>query len=261
MAAALLLMLFAVGCNKPDEPDLSLNGHEYVDLGLPSGTLWATCNLGAAVPEDFGDYYAWGETVTKEIYDWKSYRYGNCLDGISEMTKYCSDPDWGLDGFSDTLTVLESMDDAATAQWGAGWRMATREEWLELCQNTTGEWTEQNGVYGLRFTGDNGNSLFLPAAGYRDNAEIVSTALGIYWSSTLQTAMPMIAWSFHFTMDNWHVCGSYERNRGQVVRAVVSGGNDAPESPNGFGMVGGSRIEGTIRPERPTANSPGQRPG
>lgn len=225
----------AVGCTKPEEPDPgedstpndsvvepgnSLNGHEYVDLGLPSGTLWATCNLGASVPEAFGDYYAWGETTTKEIYDWKSYRYGNYRDGLSEMTKYCSDPEYGLDGFVDTLTVLEPMDDVATAQWGAGWRMATREEWLELSQNATGVWTEQNGVYGLRFTGDNGNSLFLPAAGYHENVDVVLTALGIYWSSTLQTAMPIVGWSFHFHSDSWHVCGSYERNRGQVVRAV-----------------------------------------
>lgn len=227
MASALLL-LFAVACNKPDEPDVpdepehSLDGHDYVDLGLPSGTLWATCNLGASVPEEFGDYYAWGETVTKEIYDWKNYRYGNYLNDISEMTKYCSNPDWGLDGFSDTLTVLEPTDDAALVQWGSGWRMATREEWAELYQNTTCEWTERNGVLGLLMTGSNGNGIFLPAAGYRDGVDMVSKALGIYWSSSLQTAMPMIAWSFHFTLDYWHVCGSYERNRGQVVRAVYS---------------------------------------
>ena len=228
MAAALLLMFFVSGCNKPDEPDVpdepihSLNGHDFVDLGLPSGALWATCNLGAVVPEDFGDYYAWGETVTKEIYDWKNYRYGNYLDGQSEMTKYCSDPDWGLDGFADTLTVLEPIDDAALANWGEGWRMPTREEWAELYQNTTCVWTEQNGVEGLLLTGGNGNSMFLPAAGYRDGGDVVTTALGIYWSSTLQTTMPVIAWSFHFNLDTWHVCGSYERNRGQVVRPVCS---------------------------------------
>ena len=234
---SVFLLMVAVGCTKPDvpapggddtpndsvvEPGNSYNGHDYVDLGLPSGTLWATCNLGASVPEAFGDYYAWGETVTKEIYAWKHYRYGNYLDGQAGMTKYCSDPEYGLDGFVDTLTVLEPMDDVATAQWGTGWRMATREEWLELCENATGVWTERNGVNGLLFTGSNGNSLFLPAAGYCDNADMVLTALGIYWSSTLQTNMPIVAWSFHSHSDTWHVCGSYERNRGQVVRPVCS---------------------------------------
>ena len=127
IATIMLMMLFAVSCTKPDEPNnggnngqndsiiddsIILNGHDYVDLGLPSGTLWATCNVGATNPEDFGDYFAWGETKPKDVYDWKSYQYGNCTFERFEMTKYCTDSCWGLNGFVDNLTVLEPADDA-----------------------------------------------------------------------------------------------------------------------------------------------------
>ncbi|MBQ6101045.1 MAG: hypothetical protein IJL04_02000, partial [Bacteroidales bacterium] len=111
LLTVMLLMVIAVGCNKPDEPSQGgdnqgneLNGHEYVDLGLPSGTLWATCNVGSNTPEGYGDYYAWGEIEPKELYDWKSYKYGRFIHEQYELNKYCTDSAFGLNGFVDHLT-------------------------------------------------------------------------------------------------------------------------------------------------------------
>ena len=224
LKVVMLMLVFAVGC-KPDEPNNGgenheLNGHEYVDLGLPSGILWAACNLGAGKPEDCGDYYAWGDTLPKEMYDWKSYRYATFVDGHYELNKYCTDSCWGVNGFVDSLTVLEPVDDAALANWGTGWRMPAAAEWEELYQNTTCVWTVQNGVGGRLLTGSNGNSIFLPATGFHLDGELICMGLGIYWSSSLQTSCQVAAWSFHFDDVNCHVCGTYERCRGQVVRAV-----------------------------------------
>ena len=193
---------------------------EFVDLGLPSGTLWATRNVGANNPEDCGDYFAWGETAPKELYDWKSYRYGNCIDNWFAITKYCTNSDWGLNGFVDSLTVLEPADDAATVNWGDDWRMPTKEEWEELYQNTSYTWTTQNGVDGRLLTGPNGNTIFLPATGFRLDGELICLGLGIYWSSTLHSHFPERGWSYHFDFESCHVCGTYERSRGQCIRAV-----------------------------------------
>ncbi|MBR3783332.1 MAG: hypothetical protein IKJ78_02545, partial [Bacteroidales bacterium] len=136
------------------------NNSGWVDLGLPSGLLWATCNVGADTPEEFGDYFAWGETQPKDEYTWDNYRFGS---DQMHLTKYCSQQEYGLDGFTDSLTTLKSEDDAA-ASLGDGARTPTREEWQELMDNTTSEWTTQNGVKGIKFTASNGNAIFLPAA-------------------------------------------------------------------------------------------------
>ena len=228
MAAIVLMMLFAASCTKPDGPNNGGNNgnndtieeHEYVDLGLPSGTLWATCNVGADSPEGIGDYFAWGETRPKDAYGWRSYRYGDCVNDCFEMTKYCTDSCWGLNGFVDGLSILESIDDAATANWGPNWRMATKEEWEELYQNTDWIWTDRNGVKGRQLTGPNGNSIFLPAKGFYLDSEVICTGLGIYWSNTLHTGFPERGWSLHLDFESCHVCGTYERCRGQLVRAV-----------------------------------------
>ncbi len=222
----MLLLLFAMSCQKSDEPNSGgdddgnvLNGHEYVDLGLPSGTKWATCNIGANAPEEYGDYFAWGETAPKGIYDWKSYRYGGFVDERYALAKYCTGSGYGLNGFVDDLTLLEPNDDAAMANWGAGWRMPTIEEWGELFMNTDGMWVVQNGVNGWRFTATNGNSLFLPAAGYWWD-DTFNSDLGLYWSASVNNEFPYRAWGFHFNSDSSHLCGSSDRNRGQVLRAV-----------------------------------------
>ena len=233
--AMMLMMALSVGCTKPDEPNNggnndsndtitdhsgSLHGRAFVDLGLPGGTLWATCNVGANVPEECGDYFAWGENTTKDIYDWKSYKYSSFVNGCYELTKYCTDSCFGFNGFVDNMTVLELIDDAARANWSDDWRMPTKEEWDELFKNTTCICITQNGVEGRLLTGSNGNSIFLPETGFCLDSEPICTGLGVYWSSTLQTGSQVSAWSFHFDYEECHVCGTYERNRGQCVRAV-----------------------------------------
>ena len=159
----------------------SLNGHDYVDLGLPSGTLWATCNVGATTPEGYGDYFAWGETTPKETYNWETYIYSQGT--TKKITKYCQMAYYGYNGYTDTLTTLEPSDDAATANWGAGWRMPTYDEIIEL--SSRGTWTTQNGINGYLYTGPNGNSIFLPAAGGRDDQYMSNGSGSGYWSNTV----------------------------------------------------------------------------
>ncbi len=143
----------------------TFNGHEYVDLGLPSGLLWATCNVGATNPEDYGNYYAWGETETKSDYYWNSsITYGKEIGDISGNATY----------------------DAARANWGGTWRLPTNAEIDELVNNCTWVWTSQNGVNGYKVTGSSGYSIFLPAAGRRYGSSLnYAGSLSYYWSSTL----------------------------------------------------------------------------
>lgn len=154
---------------------------EYVDLGLPSGTLWATRNVGADKPEDYGDYFAWGETEPKAVYTWETYKWCN---GSNEwLTKYCSDSDWGV---VDNRVEAVPDDDAAYVNWGPSWRMPTYEQLSELIEECYGEWTTLNGVNGYLFTGPNGNTIFLPAAGYRFNNSLDDAgSVGYYWTCTL----------------------------------------------------------------------------
>ena len=194
------------------------NGHVFVDLGLSSGTKWATCNVGANNPEGYGDYFAWGETTPKETYNWSTYRY--CNGDYNKLTKYCNNAEYGNDGFTDALTTLEASDDAATANWGSVWRMPTQTELNELKNSCTVTWVTYNGVNGRLFTGPNGNSVFLPAAGYRGGSELYDAgSYGYYWSSSLDTDSPNGAWRLYFYSDDY---GVYIGNRyyGQSVRPV-----------------------------------------
>ena len=141
----------------------TINGHEYVDLGLPSGLKWATCNVGAETPEDYGDYYAWGETSTKSEYTKEnSLTNGKSMSDISGNITY----------------------DVARTEWGSSWRLPTRSEFEKLRKKCKWIWTTQNGVWGCKVTGPNGNSIFLPAAGHRDGSSLdVAGYGGYYWSS------------------------------------------------------------------------------
>ena len=159
-------------------------GHEWVDLGLPSGVKWATCNVGATNPWEYGGYYAWGETEEKDCYDWSTYKW--CKGSDDTMTKYCTSSSYGT---VDNKTILEPQDDVAHVRWGGRWRMPTAEEQQELYDECTWERTELNGVYGYTITGPNGNSIFLPVAGYCDGMNIdhrnESYGDGCNWSSSL----------------------------------------------------------------------------
>ena len=192
-------------------------GHEYVDLGLPSGLKWATCNIGAESPEEYGDYFSWGEVAPKEYYDWSRYKYGLDAD---QLTKYCNSSDYGKDGFIDDKTVLELKDDAATANWGGKWRMPTLEEQEELRDNCTWTQTLQNGVDGYKVTGPNGNSIFLPFAGFMDGGVLyLAGELGGYWGSSLGTGIPSLAGIMYFISDLVDV-ERLNRYYGQSVRPV-----------------------------------------
>ena len=199
----------------------------YVDLGLPSGTLWATCNVGADAPEDYGDYFAWGETLPKDSYDWDTYRY--CNGSYNTLTKYCYDSLYGYNGFTDNLVSLLPEDDAAMVNWDEDWRMPIKEEWQELYNNTTCTWTIQNGVIGMLFAASNGNSLFLPAAGYRVNDNLNNAGVfGDYWSSSLDTEEPCYAWRFYVDSISYDMYNG-DRYVGFTVRPVrASVPNNAP---------------------------------
>ena len=214
---------FTVNGNRTLVANFNYNGggtHEYVDLGLPSGTLWAICNVGASTPEEYGDYFAWGEIQPKSVYDWNTYLY--CNGSSHTLTKYCNNSSYGYNGYTDTLAVLLPEDDAATVYWGNDWRMPTQAEWQELLNNTTHIWTTQNGVYGRLFTATNGNSLFLPTAGYLIGTSHYNEVYGYYWSSSLNTVYPFEAWDFDFNSGYCSMYNGRNRSYGLSVRAVRS---------------------------------------
>ena len=171
------------------------NGHEWVDLGL--SVKWATCNVGASSPKDYGDYFAWGETEPKEVYDWSTYKY--CNGSYDSLTKYNTSSSRGT--IVDNKTQLELTDDAARANWGGRWRMPTDVEMTELRINCAWKWTSQNGVNGYRVTSkSNGNSIFLPVAGYRRDSSLnFAGSYGNYRSSSLDTDNPHNAYDMMFS--------------------------------------------------------------
>lgn len=205
-------------------------GNQWVDLGLPSGLLWASCNVGASRPEDFGDYFAWAETTPKPEYNWDNYRYCHVdSEGIAKLTKYCKYDYSGYSNYSDTLTTLEACDDAATAYLGDDARTPTYYEWKELMDCCTFEWATENDVYGYRITGINGNSIFLPAANMRTTAYgHLSNDMGCYWSASLGldyecgiNDLTTYGWVFTFREGNPHDSRCL-RYYGIPVRAVRS---------------------------------------
>lgn len=193
---------------------LSLNGHEYVDLGL--SVKWATMNVGASKPEDYGDYFAWGETEPKDYYDLSTYKWYNSLD--STLTKYCI---VSLD------TRLELNDDAAYINWGGAWRMPTYDELIELCNECTWEETTLNGVKGYKvISKSNNNSIFLPAAGisWRDLNQGTLGA-GVYGSNCLYTSSPDDAFCLVFGKSlfwqfSYPSVSCYSREWGTPIRPV-----------------------------------------
>lgn len=195
--------------------------HEYVDLGLPSGTLWATCNVGASSPEEYGEYFAWGETSPRDEYNWANYMY--CKGSETTMTKYCTQSEYGYNGFTDNLPELESSDDAATAYWGNRWQMPSIEQCEELINSdlTTTQWTAQNGTNGYKITSkSNGNSIFLPAAGcILDTSDYGPGSFGYYRTRSLSTSKSSNACCLNFLINNIRML-DMNRYYGQSVRPV-----------------------------------------
>lgn len=156
---------------------------EAIDLGLPSGTLWASWNVGAAKPEDCGVYYAWGELSAKEAYGWDNYKWSG--GSYDNLTKYCADSDLGT---VDNKTELDQDDDVARQMWGDGWIIPSKAQCQELVDECEWTWVSSyNGtISGWVVAGSNGNDIFLPAAGYRyGNVPFLKGASGYYWARQL----------------------------------------------------------------------------
>lgn len=199
----LLSGLCFIGCNDDetieDGPTVPETLHEYVDLGLPSGTKWATCNVGANFPEEFGGYYAWGETNEKTYYSWDTYAY------------YGSKFSTGISG---------TQYDVAHVKWGGNWHMPTRAQCKELCDYCSSIQTSMNGVSGVKVTGPNGNSIFLPVAGRRLGDEKGGVGLsGDYWSDSLYDGNDNQAYFLIVFPDRIEV-GNGQRTYGRSVRPV-----------------------------------------
>ncbi len=200
------------------------DNHEYVDLGLPSGTLWATCNVGATKPTEYGDLFAWGEASSKKTFTSENYKFYKIKDDeIEEITKYNTESKFGA---IDNKTELETQDDAAAVNWGGSWRMPTLEEMEELVSCCNWEWTddyEGSGVAGqIGKSKKNGNTIFLPAAGGGDaNGRVIEGSHGRCWSSSLYSSYPGYAYFLCFSSGavDVRVYGN-DRDHGYSVRAV-----------------------------------------
>lgn len=202
---------------EPEEPENTENGHEYVDLGL--SVKWATCNVGATTPEEYGDYFAWGEVEPKEVYDWTTYKW--CNGSSNTLTKYNNKSSYGT---VDNKTTLELSDDAATTSWGGSWRMPTDTELTELREQCTWTWTTENGVNGYKVTSKgNSNSIFLPAAGFYQGDSLNHIGkYGLYWSSLHGSDIPgtpIYAWGIDFN-SNLVSRDDNKRDTGRSVRPV-----------------------------------------
>ena len=197
------------GGNEDNDDSGEIAGHEFVDLGLPSGLKWATCNVGASSPEDYGDYFAWGETNTKAEYDWDTYLHCN-----DDGNGWCDNGEATIN--SDISGNAQY--DAATANWGGSWRMPTIDEMQELINHCEWEWIQVNGVKGSKVIGPNGSCIFLPAAGSRYGASLDYGAN--YWSSTPNDYFDYFAYQLTFG-SNYQNLKNYYRFHGLTVRPVT----------------------------------------
>ena len=191
------------------------NGHEWVDLGL--SVKWAVTNVDATRPGEYGDYFAWAETKPKNDYSWSTLKYCNDTSGDS-FSKY----NQNQGGTIDNKTRLDLSDDAARANWGGDWRMPTEGEFQELIDNCTWTWTTINGKKGYKVVSrSNGNSIFLPAAGNRNDTGLYGAgSTGHYWSSSLSESNSFGARGLHFHPDFHHTDGD-SRRIGRSVRPVL----------------------------------------
>lgn len=180
------------------------NGYDYVDLGLPSGIKWANMNVGATTPEGYGDYFAWGETKPKQVYNPSSYKWSNGSDNT--LTKYCIHSEFGYNGFTDGKTTLDPKDDAAYVNWGRKWRMPTKAEQDELQTECTWTWTtnyNDTGVKGYVVKSKkNSNLIFLPASKYHIMNELAFVDSGWYWSSSLYEGSSSHAYILYIGSDS-----------------------------------------------------------
>lgn len=205
--------------DSPSTPDTpvtppSTSPYEAVDLGL--SVKWATFNVGATKPEEYGGYYAWGETEEKFYCDWGTYKW--CNGSYTTMTKYCTNSGYGT---IDNRTTLDPEDDVAHVKWGGSWRLPTRAELYELQDKCTWQWTTQNGVTGYKIKSKiNDNCIFLPTAGCRADkgVQYIGTS-GCYWSSSLYDNESQKAFGLYIST-GYRGEGGYSRSSGYSVRPV-----------------------------------------
>lgn len=211
--------IVAIEGSEEDGDEPSITTGKAIDLGLPSGIKWASCNIGATAPEEYGGYYAWGETEEKNYYDWSTYKW--CNGTKYSMTKYCTNSNYGT---VDNKTTLDPEDDVAQVKWGGNWRMPTLTEQQELIDNCVWVWTTINDVIGYNVTGPNGNSIFLPVAGFRSQkATKTQGSAAHYWTGSLNDDNSS-AFTFYF-YNKGHRCISNYRDRGHTVRPVYDDGS------------------------------------
>ena len=225
--AVLLMLASATECTWAQKliakSNPTIAGHEYVDLGL--SVKWATCNVGASSPEDYGDYYAWGETKTKSsYYEENCETYGKSIGDIKGTSR-----------------------DVAHVKWGGSWRMPTKAEFDELMNKCTWTWTTQGGHEGYKVTSrKNGNSIFLPAAGYRGGTSLDRREEdGSYWSSTPYESGTQYAYGLNFFSSN-HLTGWGYRGYGLAVRPVAESGYESRKSSVTISEGQETRLEGSL---------------
>ncbi len=201
--------------------------YQLVDLGLPSGTLWMDRNIGASSPSDYGLYFSWGETDgytadevgSKKQFSWVDYKYAD--GAYDKLTKYCNKSSYGNDGYTDSLVTLETTDDTVL-QNVHKYSMPTKAQLQELLDSTTSEWTTKDGVNGRLFTSKtNGNSVFVPAAGYGHYGSMYGVgSYGYLWSSSLNEDGANCAWGLGFVSSSASISGNLSRYNGFSVRGV-----------------------------------------
>ena len=224
----IIVCLLLLGC-MPENIEFSDEVHvEAVDLGL--SVKWASCNVGATSPEEYGGLYAWGEIEEKIAYTESSYKWYKCDDyGQYRRTKYCDDIDY--------KTILDIEDDVAHVKWGGSWRIPTEDEFYELIIECDWEWISVNGVSGYKVTGPNGNNIFLPAAGYGYSYDqgcfIRNRVVGYYWSSTRHDISPLCLRFYQDSYDDKsnNCCHFSDRYFGQSVRPVYEDSFEAYTAP------------------------------
>lgn len=225
--ACFLVLLLMTGCNSGGENTTekethsvkshnngqltgTINGHEWIDLGLPSGLKWATCNVGASLPEELGDYYSWGETEPKSEYT-----------SINSLTNKVSYRKLRNSGIIDNSGILTKEHDVASVNWGEPWRMPTIEDFSELIDECTWNFASFNGVNGYLVTGPNNKNIFLPAAGFIQNTTEVNIGdFGDYWSSSIVEDLSGIAHSLGYSSKS-HGRRRYARYAGRTIRPVT----------------------------------------
>ena len=220
IGAYMALCMGFVSCGeKDDEPTPEVDEYgisltQEVDLGLPSGTVWAGWNVGASSPEEYGGYYAWGETEEKSDYDYDTYKFWVDNDG---------DGYWDYDECANIgSNISGTRYDVTRQKWGGSWRMPTKTEFYELTSKCTWTWYQYKGVKGYKVTGLNGNSIFLPAAGYRSGTSLDDDGgYGLYWSASLnEDGYGDHAWGLYFGDGDYYSYRYYYRGYGLTVRPV-----------------------------------------